>query len=160
MLAFVVIALALITMNAGRWGVPYFSFKTERGSTCENNFSGYICESLVLADVEFWGDLDLPDTTIVEKSRYVSTHDYQLEARLLFPAAVAADGLAGLKEGYGDCLPGHPAPLDTAQLKDVCILANDDAIVGSEAAGSRIYVIGSGVRANGDRIVQLSVKSR
>ena len=67
--------------------MPYFGFTSERGSKCTNNFTGYICTPITLAEVEFYADLDLPDDTAVVKGTYRSTHDYQLEALLEVPAA-------------------------------------------------------------------------
>ena len=76
-----------MTRYAGAWGVPYFTFTSERGSTCTNNFTGYTCEPLTLAEVEFYGDLDLPDDTRVISGNYNATHDYRLEASLrMLPA--------------------------------------------------------------------------
>ena len=66
MAAFVLITFGLITRYAGGWGVPFFSFTSERGSTCTNNFTGYTCDPLTLADVEFYSEVDLPgDTRVV-----------------------------------------------------------------------------------------------
>jgi hypothetical protein len=41
MLGSVLVALAILTQYAGAWGVPYFSFTTDRGSTCKNALAGY-----------------------------------------------------------------------------------------------------------------------
>src|SRR5215207_2796283 len=78
MAAFVLIALAIVTQYAGGWGVPYFSFTSERGSPCRNNLSGYTCTPLTLADLEFYGDVDLPDDSRMLSGTYTATHDYQL----------------------------------------------------------------------------------
>ena len=85
MAGFVLILFGLITRYAGGWGVPYFSFTSDRGSPCTNKLTGYICDPLTLADVEFYGDVDLPADTKVISGRYRSTHDYKLEARLEVP---------------------------------------------------------------------------
>ena len=50
MLGSVVVALAILTQYAGSWGVPYFSFTTDRGSTCKNELAGYTCSSNVIRD--------------------------------------------------------------------------------------------------------------
>ena len=47
---FVVLAFVVLSRYAGSWGVPYFSFTTERGSTCINHFAGYTCTQLTLAE--------------------------------------------------------------------------------------------------------------
>ena len=41
--------------------MPYFPFTSDRGSTCKNTLTGYACSPLTLADVEYFGDIDLPD---------------------------------------------------------------------------------------------------
>ena len=43
MAGFVLVLLAILTRFAGAWGVPYFTFTSERGSQCTNNFTGYVC---------------------------------------------------------------------------------------------------------------------
>ena len=82
MAAFFLITFGLFTRYAGGWGVPYFTFTSERGSTCTNNFTGYICAPVTLADVEFFGEVDLPDDTRVSAPSYTATHDYMLAASL------------------------------------------------------------------------------
>ncbi len=104
--------LLLVARYAGGWGVPYFTFTTERGSTCKNGFTGYTCAPLTLADVEFFGQVDLPDDTAVETATYRATHDYRLDARLQVPAGSAEVGLTALVEAYGKCGTGRPSPLD------------------------------------------------
>jgi hypothetical protein len=52
MLGSVLVALAILTQYAGAWGVPYFSFTTDRDSTCKNGLAGYTCSAMTLADVE------------------------------------------------------------------------------------------------------------
>lgn len=161
MSAFVMIIWALLTSRAGTWGVPYFSFSTERGSSCTNNLAGYTCQPMTLADLQFYGDVTLPASTKVLKSRYRATHDYQLEASLLTPATSAAAALAGLHESFGPCLPGHPAPMPTAGLTEVCVLANDDATITRDSdTSSRLYVVGTALRRDGARIISMTIKSR
>ena len=82
MAAFVIIAFAILARYAGGWGVPYFSFTTDRGSTCENNLTGYICTPLTLADVRVLRrHRPARRHTVVTSGTYLSTHDYQLDAR-------------------------------------------------------------------------------
>ena len=113
MAGFVLITLAILTRYAGAWGVPYFRFTSERGSECTNNFTGYVCSPITLAEVEFYADLDLPDDTEVVSGTYRSTHDYHLEAQLEVPAASAAAALKSLSTAFGRCLPNQPSPLNT-----------------------------------------------
>jgi hypothetical protein len=160
MVAFVMITWALIARYAGGWGVPYFSFTTERGTPCTNNLTGYTCHQMSLADVEFYGDVVLPGNTRVVSSTYRSTHDYKLDAQLLVPAATAAAGLQGLHESFGACQPDHLAPMPTTGLSDVCVMANDDAVTNGADASSRLFTVGTGLRRDGIRVVTLSVRSR
>ncbi len=162
MAVFVGVALLIVTRYAGGWGVPYFSFTTDRGSHCVNNFTGYVCTPTTLADVEYFGDIDLPDDTTVRSGTYRSTHDYQLESLLDVPAGSSAAALKALNEAFGKCLPGHPSPISTQGLTKTCVMANDDTTVvdsGGEPA-SRLYAIGTGLRKDGTRVIGLSIKSR
>ena len=77
MLGSVAVTLAILTQYAGAWGVPYFTFRTDRGSMCKNDLTGYTCSPMTLADVEYFGDVDLPDNSSVVSGTYRSTHDYQ-----------------------------------------------------------------------------------
>ncbi|MDN5804623.1 MAG: hypothetical protein L0H26_08590, partial [Microlunatus sp.] len=49
MTGFVMILFGLVIRYAGSWGVPYFSFTSERGSPCTNKLTGYVCDPLTLA---------------------------------------------------------------------------------------------------------------
>ena len=60
--------------------MPFFSYTSERGSTCTNTMTGYTCDPLTLGDIEFYSELDLPDDTRVISGSYTATHDYILEA--------------------------------------------------------------------------------
>jgi hypothetical protein len=160
MAGFVLIVLAILTHYAGAWGVPYFTFTSERGSTCTNNFTGYMCTPITLAEVEFYADIDLPDDTRVVSGTYQSTHDYHLEAVLEVPAASAAAALKTLNTAFGRCLPDQFSPLNTRGLTKVCVMANLDAFTEAEEPASRLYNVGTGIRKNGDRPIALSIKSR
>lgn len=161
MAAFVLLLWAVLTRFAGGWGVPYFSFQTERGSTCKNNLTGYTCQPVTLADVDFYGDVTLPPGTRVLQSRYRATHDYQLNAQMLTASSTAPAALAGLADSFGRCQPGHPAPMSTVGLTSVCVMANNDATITRDSdISGRLYVVGTGVRSDGSRVVALSVKSR
>ena len=160
MAGFVLIVLAILTRYAGAWGVPYFSFTSERGSACTNDFLGYVCSPITLAEVEFYADLDLPDDTRVVSGRYRSTHDYQLEALLEVPAASAAAALKSLNTAFGRCLPDHPSPLSTTGLTQVCVMANLAAPTEAGEPASRQYVVGTGLRRDGNRPIALTISSR
>lgn len=159
MAAFVLVVLAVLVHYAGGWGVPYFSFTSPRGSPCKNDLTGYVCTPLTLADVEHWGDIDLPNGTIVQSGRYKSTHDYQLEANLRVPPRSATAAMANLTQAFGHCVTTHASPL-TASVRSLCVLSNDDAITNSNDASSRLYVIGTGLSRDGSRLIALSINSR
>ena len=156
----VLVALLVLARFAGGWGVPYFSMTTDRGSTCVNTFTGFDCSSVTLADIAYFGDVELPPDTRVVSSHYHSTHDYQLEAVLELPPASAPAGLAALKDSFGSCVKNHPSPLAEDGLKSVCILANDQDTTQSGVPDSRLYVVGTALRADETRVVNLSVRSR
>jgi hypothetical protein len=160
MAGFVLIVLAILTHYAGAWGVPYFSFTSERGSKCTNDFLGYVCSPLTLAEVEFYTDLDLPDDTKVISGTYRSTHDYQLEAVLEVPATSAAAALKTLMTAFGRCVPDQPSSLDARGLTSVCVMANVNTFTEAGEPASRVYVVGTGLRKDGSRPVALSIKSR
>src|SRR6187399_142867 len=93
MLGSVAVALAILVQYAGGWGVPYFSFTTDRGSTCKNELAGYTCSPMTLADVEYIANVDLPDDSSVVAGTYRSTYDYQMEAVIDVPSASATQAL-------------------------------------------------------------------
>jgi hypothetical protein len=49
---------------------------------------------MTLADVEYIGNVDLPDNGSVVAGTYRSTYDYQMEAIVEVPAATASQALA------------------------------------------------------------------
>jgi hypothetical protein len=160
MLAFVAVVLALLVRQAGGWGVPYFSFRTERGSTCVNTFTGFRCDQLTLDDVRFFSGVDLPGSTRVVTSHYRSTHDYQLQALLEVPPAGARAAQLALADTFGRCVQGHPSPLSGQAVSGVCVLANDTEVTESGVPDSRVFVVATGLRADKSRVVSLSVRSR
>lgn len=161
MLGSVAVAFAILTQFAGHWGVPYFSFTTGRGSTCTNSWIGYTCDQLSVSDLNWWGDVSLPSETSVRSARYVSTHDYALNATVEVPKQQASSTLAALKESFGDC-GDHPAPMSTQGLSDVCVMADNLADAGGNdpSKSSRTYTVGTAVRSNGVRLIVLDITSR
>jgi hypothetical protein len=160
MVAFVFIIFGLVTRYAGSWGVPYFSYTSERGSTCKNTLTGYVCEPLTLADLEFYSDLDLPGDTRVISATYTATHDYTLAADLRLTPRSQAAGFKALQQEFGGCRSDRPSPISTSGLSNVCVLANDNAVTRAGEPPSRLYVVGTGVAKNGVRVVNLSIRSR
>lgn len=159
MALFVGVVLLLVVQHAGRWGVPYFSFTSDRGSSCTNTLIGYRCSPLTLADVEYWGQIDLPASTVVKEGTYTATHDYQLSASLVVPAADAAAAQKALQGAFGRC-GDRAAPMSTDGLKNVCVMANDDAVAVSSQTSSRLWAAGTGRTADDNLVVGLSIKSR
>jgi hypothetical protein len=160
MLGLVAGGLAILAQYAGAWGVPYFTFTSDRGSPCTNNFTGYICSPVTLADVEFFGDVRLPADTRVVSGTYRSTHDYMLEASMEVPPPSEAAALKALNTAYGKCIGDHPYPMPTAGLSHLCVIANDTTVTESGEPSSRIYTIGTGLRKDGTRLIALNVRSR
>jgi hypothetical protein len=160
MLGSVAVTLAILTQYAGAWGVPYFSFTTDRGSTCKNDLTGYTCSPMTLADVEYFGDVDLPDDSSVVAGSYRSTHDYQMEAVIDVPGGSAAQALTSLREAFGTCISELPSPVSTEDVQDTCVMANDDIYSESYEPSSRLYLIGTGVRTDGTRVIAMVIKSR
>ena len=160
MLGLVAGGLAILAQYAGAWGVPYFTFTSDRGSPCTNNFTGYICSPLTLADVEFFGDVKLPADTKVVSGSYRSTHDYTLQASMAVPPPSEAAALKALIAAYGKCIGGHPFPMPTAGLTKLCVIANDTTVTESGEPSSRIYTIGTGLSKDGTRVIALNVRSR
>lgn len=160
MTGFVLILFGLVTRYAGAWGVPYFSFTSDRGSPCTNKLTGYVCDPLTLADVQFYSDAELPADTKVISGTYTATHDYTLTARLEVPKTSADAAMAALADEFGPCVAGHPVPMEASQLTTVCVLANDDAVTREGEPPSRLYVIGTGIRPDGTRVIDLTIRSR
>ena len=160
MAAVVLIGIWLITRYAGAWGVPFFGFTSERGSPCTNNLTGYTCDPLSLADVEYYADLDLPNNARVLSGRYRATHDYELQALLVVPKSHAAATGPVLLDAFGPCRPGRPLPAEVTGLRGACVLANDDAVARSAEPASRLWLVGTGIAKDGSRVISISLKSR
>lgn len=160
MLAFVAVVFALLVRQAGEWGVPYFSFTSEHGSPCRNDLTGYTCEPLTLADVEFFGDLDLPDDTVVLAGSYQATHDYEMSAQLRVPKASAKKADRALREAFGPCRKGASTPLPTSGLRKVCAMASENRADQSGELPSRLFAVGTGLDKKGAQVVGLSIRSR
>ncbi len=160
MAAFVLICLYLITRYAGYWGVPMFSFRSDNDSVCTNDFTGYTCNEVSLADVEFYGEVDLPDDSTVVEGTYTATHDYTLDVTVEVPKASAAAALKALNGSFGPCRD-HVSPLDTRGLTQLCAMTNDDVYGGDDERNrTRLYSVGTGVRKDGIRVITISAKSR
>ncbi len=160
MAAVVLIIFGILARFAGGWGVPFFTFTTENGSTCTNTFSGHVCDQVTPADVAFWSDATLPPTTAVTKATYTVTHDYALSADLTIGKAQAGPGLKNLQTAFGAC-KDHPSPLDLTGLTTTCVMSNDDFTAQADGEqASRLYLVGTGVRKDGTRLVAMVIRSR
>ncbi|MFT4167368.1 MAG: hypothetical protein QM650_19200 [Microlunatus sp.] len=161
MAGFVLIVWGVLTRYAGTWGVPYFSFTSDNGSPCVNKLTGFVCDPLTPADVQYYSDAELPPDTKVIAASYTATHDYLLHAKLEVPKASAAKATAALIDEFGTCVPSHPVPMPTTDLANVCVLANDDAVSQQKEPPSRLYVIGTGVRRDdGTLVIDMTIRSR
>lgn len=160
MISFVVVVLAVLVRQAGGWGVPYFSFTSAHGSPCVNNLTGYTCSPLTLADVEFFGDVDLPAETSVGTSTYRATHDFALAAQLQVPRPGAVLALKHLHSAYGPCRKDATSPLRTTGLREVCVMVNPDGAEADGQLSSRVYAVGTGVAKDGSRVVAMTIRSR
>ena len=160
MAAAVLITFGILARFAGGWGVPYFSFTTDNGSTCTNTFTGHVCTQVTPADVTFWSDATLPSSTKVTSATYTVTHDYALDADLTISKAQADQGLKDLHSTFGAC-KDHPSPLNLAGLTKTCVMSNDDYTAQADGEqASRLYLVGTGVRKDGTRLVAMTIRSR
>ena len=160
MLATVAVSLAILAQYAGAWGVPYFSFTTDRGSKCKNDLTGYTCSPMTLADVEYFGDLDLPENSAVVAGTYRATHDYQMEAIIEVPRDSADQALTSLNQTFGDCASELPSPVSAEGIRKTCVMSNDVVSSETDEPSSRFYLIGTGVRTDGTRIIGMVIRSR
>ena len=72
--------------------------------TCTNDFAGYTCDPLTLADVEFFGDVELPEDTHGDQRHLpLDPRLPSCDAVLAGAAPHAAAALSGLDESFGPC---------------------------------------------------------
>lgn len=162
MIVLVAIPLVILSRYAGGWGVPYFSFNTDRGSTCTNDLTGYHCDTVSVSDIQWWGDIKLPSETTVLSSHYKSTSDFTLDAVVAVPKKDASQTLKSTNKTFGSCQADHPTQLDTIGLKKVCVRAND-ATISSDRSGpfaDTLYEITTGARSDGSLIIGIHEESR
>ena len=115
---------------------------------------------MTLADVEYFGDVNLPDDSSVVAGRYHATHDYQMEAVIEVPSVSSDQALTELNQAFGKCIPELPAPINTDGMRHLCVMANEDAIDESDEPSGRLYMIGTAVRTDGSRVIGMVIKSR
>lgn len=161
MIVLAAIPFLILSRYAGGWGVPFFSFETDRGSTCTNDIAGYHCDDVTVEDIRWWGDVEVPTSATVLSSHYQATHDFTLDAVLSVPKQDAAGTLAGINKTFGACQAGHPTQLDTTGLAKVCIRANDVTTSDSAATFSdTLYEVSTGTRKDGTLVISIHEESR
>lgn len=156
----VVVAAAVVWSRAGRWGVPYFSFTNEFGSQCTNGWAGHTCNPITLDQIADVAKVRFPVDTVIVNGEYRQTHDFFLNTRLEIPRNQAKKSLAAMNKAYGKCLPGHATTLPSDGLKQICVMSNADGAVTKGVPEDRIYTVGTGVRSDGVRVVQIDLRSR
>lgn len=156
----VLVAAAIAWSRAGRWGVPYFSFTNEFGSHCKNGLAGYTCTPITLDQIADVAKVRFPSDSTIVSGEYRRTHDFFLNTRVEIPKAQAKKAMSTMAKAYGKCLPNHATTLPTEGLKDVCVMSNADGAVTAGVPEDRIYTVGTGVRADGVRVVQIDLRSR
>lgn len=161
MAAVLVVAAIVLGLNAGRWGVPMFSFTNEHGSKCRNDWLGYHCSELTLPDVQRHVRVELPAGTQLESGTWRQTHDYELTARLILPQAVAQETWNQLTEEYGECRPNVPSPLSAVpDLSGLCVMTNEAGFGVGTQPSAELWRIATATQADGDTVVDLRVRSR
>ncbi len=159
MIVVVVIAGAIVWTQAGKWGVPYFSFVDEHGSQCTNELLGHRCESITLEHVEAVSGFDFSAAKIVSGS-YTQSQDYDLEARLRVPKSDVKKLSKAINKRYGKCIKNRPTTLPTDGLKKVCVRSNDGPRATGNAPSSQTYVVGTGIEDDGSMLIDVSIRSR
>lgn len=160
----VVLAIPVVVLShyAGGWGVPYFSFTTDRGGKCTNTFTGYECDHLTLGDINWWGNLDLPEQSKVLRAHYTSGQEVKLDAVVVVDKDDAKSAARSLRKTFGSCGRERPANIKVDKLKHRCIMANQESESRARHGplSDREYVIATGLRDDGSRIVGIKEKSR
>lgn len=161
MVLVMLIALVVVATNAGRWGVPMFSFTNERGSKCRNDFLGHTCSPMTLEDISYRAEVRLAPDTKVLLGTWTQTHDFALTARLVFPAASAQTSWDTLKEKFGECRKDAPSPLASVPgLSGLCVMSNDSIRMEGGQPPARLWQISTATQADGSTLVHMDIKSR
>lgn len=155
----VAIAGAIVWTQAGKWGVPYFSFEDENGSQCVNEFLGHRCEPITLQHLETVSTFDWPGATLVSGT-YSQSQDYNLDARLRVPKSDVKAVTKAVNKRYGKCIKNRPTDLPTEDLKKVCVRSNDGPRATGNAPSNQIYVVGTGLEDDGAMLIDVSIRSR
>lgn len=160
MAAFVGTAWWMLTRFAGTWGVPYFSFTTDNGSSCTNNWTGYVCDSITPADYLLYTGQPVPRGTVIISGSYAVTHDFTVEAVLVSNKASAANAYKALTGAYGRCGAG-PTPDELSQATQICrMTTDDDATATDKPPPDKTYTVVTGLLKNGQRVTVVQIQSR
>jgi len=161
MLALVAGGLGILGSQAGDWGVPYFSFTTENGTTCTNTWIGHTCDDVTLADFEQWADLQVPEGTTLLSASYTKTNaDFEVVAELRTDPEHAKEFGELLKEKYGKCQDAGYRPEELADHDEVCLVNSVLARGTQDAPLTRRWLLSTGVAKDGTRLTLLTFASR
>ena len=83
-----------------------------------------------------------------------------MEAIIDVPSTDSSQALGNLNQAFGDCIDELPSPVSTKGMRHNCVMANADALDESEEPSSRLYIVGTGVRKDGTRVIGMVIKSR
>lgn len=162
-LAVVLIVLVVLLVNAGRWGVPGFSFTNERGSRCHNHVVGVTCDPMTIEDVGFRAGIEIPPGATMQSATYSEAGRFDLTSQLTFPQPTAQQTADAFAAKFGDCRPGLATPLSAIEgIKDVCVRSNDfpGATLNGGKLSDRLWTVSTGNRPDGSVAVHLRVRSR
>lgn len=161
MVLVMLIAWLVVAANAGRWGVPMFSFTNERGSQCRNDFLGHSCSKMTLEDISYRAEVQLPSDTKVLLGTWRQTHDFELTARLVFPKETAKTGYETLQKKFGECRKDQPSPLATVpDLTALCVMSNEFTRMEGGQPPDRLWQISSATQADGSTLIHMAIRSR
>jgi len=160
MAVFVAAAWWGLTRFAGGWGVPYFDFTTDNGSSCTNTWSGFVCDSITPADYALYTGRPLPPGTVIISGTYTVTHNFAVSAVLVSTKASAPAAYKALSQAYGQCGDG-PTPDELADATEVCrMTTDDDAAATDRPPPDRTYTVTTGLLENGQRVTVVQIQSR
>jgi hypothetical protein len=162
MVVLVAIPIVILSRFAGGWGVPFFSFTTDRGGKCTNTLTGYKCNRLTVADISWWGDIKLPQHTKIIRAHYESDQAFELNAVVVVPKTAAKSTYKKLHKTFGSCGRKRPGNVDTSKLNHGCTIANQETDPRRRhgPVADRNYVINTGLRHDGKRVIGIKEKSR
>ena len=156
----VIVAGAFVWTQAGKWGVPYFSFVDQNGSQCTNEFLGHRCEPITLDHVRAVSNFEWPPSVSLVSGSYTQFQEYNLEARLRAPKSEVKDLTKAIDRRFGKCVKNRPTNLPTDELKKVCVRSNDGSLASGNGPANQTYVVATGVEKDGTLLVDVNVRPR